>query len=395
MFEVPLFRRDASFPTCRRPFAGWTACGLAGMLAGCANVGQPRPPSLHLPVVADRVSAERTGDLVKLTWHSSAQTTEGDKLRGPITVVVCRGEAKAPSAILTVPCPTVQRLVVQPGENTAEDALPVEFAAGPPELLVYRLELLNSQQRSAGRSLPVFVSAGTAPAAVVGLGGMATRDGIVLTWQRPRSDSDTRVEVHRNLVRASNASAGKTESTQKALFAGGSNQSPGGESVLKAAATTGDSGGMVDHGLMDGDIATYSAQRVRTVQLGGEAYEIRSVPSENVKVTYRTTFPPRAPVGLVTIPTGSINAPGGLSIDLSWEPNTEDGIAGYNLYRAEQTGEGDKPVLTRLNPALLPGPSFHDLHLAAAHSYLYRVTAVDEHGNESVPGATVEERVAP
>lgn len=394
MLQGLLFRRRRSCLSYRPVSGVWIVAVLAGLLAGCANVGQPRPPSLHLPAVAEHVSAVRVGDAVRLTWLTPAQTTEGDKLRGSTTAVICRDEGKASPVMLPAPCHAVQRLAVQPGDNTVEDALPVQFATGLPGLLVYRVELFNSQQRSAGRSLPVFVPSGTAPAAVQGLSGTPVRDGVVLTWQRTGYDSEVQVELNRSLVRAPTASAQEKQARQQPLLGGKSGNDPGGESILKAAANA-DSGGMVDHGLMDGDSATYFAQRVRTVALGGQAYEIRSVPSSTVKVTYRKTFPPRAPVGLVTIPAGSMNAPGGLSIDLSWEPNPEDDVAGYNLYRAEQPGEGGKPVFGRLNTALLPGPFFRDLHLAASHSYLYRATAVDEHGNESMPGAAVGERVTP
>ena len=72
---------------------------------------------------------------------------------------------------------------------------------------------------------------------------------------------------------------------------------------------------------------SYTAQRVRSVEAGGQTLEVRSVPSAVVTVDVEDVFPPDAPSGLVSVP-GVAGGVGGEAEkagdpDLSWEPNME------------------------------------------------------------------------
>ena len=93
--------------------------------------------------------------------------------------------------------------------------------------------------------------------------------------------------------------------------------------------------------------------------------------SAAVSVIYR--IPPSAPQGLVATATGT-------SINLSWLQTTESSIAGYNLYKKAADG------WLRLNSVLLITPPFSDQPLKNG-IYVYRITAVDTEGIESVPSA--------
>jgi fibronectin type 3 domain-containing protein len=75
-------------------------------------------------------------------------------------------------------------------------------------------------------------------------------------------------------------------------------------------------------------------------------------------------------------------------IDLTWAPNTENDLAGYNVYRHEA---GTAPL--RINGALVKTPAFRDAKVAAKHSYMYAVTAVDLRGNESPQSEETSEAV--
>ena len=70
------------------------------------------------------------------------------------------------------------------------------------------------------------------------------------------------------------------------------------------------------------------------------------------------------------------------AIELTWEANSESNLAGYNIYRAEQsftaTGEANK-----LNENLITETSFTDDNVIDGTQYFYRITAVDDSGNES------------
>jgi hypothetical protein len=86
--------------------------------------------------------------------------------------------------------------------------------------------------------------------------------------------------------------------------------------------------------------------------------------------------PPAAPTALGTVVTS-------ISIDLDWANNAEADLAGYNVYRAAQSGG----PYTKLNSALLTASQYSDRSAPRGTSY-YRVTAVDLGGHESTPAET-------
>jgi fibronectin type 3 domain-containing protein len=84
------------------------------------------------------------------------------------------------------------------------------------------------------------------------------------------------------------------------------------------------------------------------------------------------------------VPGGGFDA--APTIDLSWESNPDPGVVSYNVYR----GEGDQPVKL-VTPQPVQVPAWRDLHVKPGTTYTYRVTAVDEHGNESAPSPEIHE----
>ena len=90
--------------------------------------------------------------------------------------------------------------------------------------------------------------------------------------------------------------------------------------------------------------------------------------SETVSVTPIDTFPPPPPSGLRAVRTAD-------TVELSWLPVDENGVAGYRVFRGG----------TALGP-LVTGTSFSDGTAASGTAYEYEVTAIDANGNESPPG---------
>ena len=72
-------------------------------------------------------------------------------------------------------------------------------------------------------------------------------------------------------------------------------------------------------------------------------------------------------------------------VTLVWDPNREPFLAGYNVYRSEQSGTYG----TRLNVALLTSNTFGDSTVLAGHTYFYVVKAVAIDGTESGPSNEV------
>lgn len=92
--------------------------------------------------------------------------------------------------------------------------------------------------------------------------------------------------------------------------------------------------------------------------------------------------PPAPPTGL------TINDPGtGTSIFLVWNPNTEPDLLGYRVYRAVSTDADAPPeeAYQRLGSDAVDTrvPEYNDNTVIRDVYYFYRITAVDQSGNES------------
>jgi hypothetical protein len=276
--------------------------------------------------------------------------------------------------------------------------------------MVYRVTLLNAKGRTAGPSAPVYALAGAGPAAVGPIEVTPRRNGALIRWQAASQPRAAPMQVTRTLVANADGpvTPKKAKSPGKLAAQPAATMNPSTAATLQQVTLTpegeaqGDTGGMVDHGIHDGDTVRYVAQRVLTVELtpppamvagkrgrmtesksAAQTFELKSEPSPAVTFAFHDVLPPAAPMGLAAVTGGGFGeAP---SIDLSWEPNAELDITGYNVYRA-----GADSHFGRVNHELVMGPEFRDTTAEAGKSYAYRVTAVDQHHNESAPSATVK-----
>jgi hypothetical protein len=355
------------------------------------------------------------GDAVRLHWTTPSRTTDQLLIAEPVEAEICRetlaagvptAAAKAgqnavpgsaPSArksAVTAPCsPVVLRQRVTPGASEAVDVLPPELTAEPAQLIAYRVQLRNAAGRTAGATPAVFASSGPAPHAVEELRGRATKAGVVLEW-RPEAGVTEAVELDRIILEPSSATATATTASAGPARKGGL---PGAakeplESRFRAGAAGSspvDAGGTVDRTAQINHSYRYTAERVRSVELGGQRLEVRSVASAEVTVEMKDVFPPEAPLGLVAVPgyAGEAEVQAGeqaqrAAIDLSWEPDMEPHVVGYRVYRRDLDGEATA-IWRRLNSELVTMAAYRDLNVVAGRRYAYRVTAVDATGNES------------
>lgn len=70
------------------------------------------------------------------------------------------------------------------------------------------------------------------------------------------------------------------------------------------------------------------------------------------------------------------------SVELSWTANSEDDLAGYDVYRSTVSFD-DSADATRVNGSLVTGTTYRDDGVSNGTEYFYRITAVDEAGNRS------------
>ena len=97
-----------------------------------------------------------------------------------------------------------------------------------------------------------------------------------------------------------------------------------------------------------------------------------SSPSAPAGASPEDRTPPAAPTGLL-----AEGSPG--LVDLNWDDNTEDDLAGYNLYR-----DGELLVEN------LAESSYSDTAVSEGETYTYTVTALDHNANESTPSLSIE-----
>lgn len=381
------------------------ACGLLVWFAlGCASPRPPQPPSLRLPELATNLVAERVGGEVRLTWVTPANTTDGDKLRGVVMAVVCREAVTEQTGVPapTAACDPLRRVAVAAGPTTVVETLPPALGTGAARLLAYRVELVNDHGRSAGRCDPVYAAGGEAPPAIGPLTVSARREAVLIQWQPKQYEGTT--ELKRSLTASPDGRAqpkggqdqaaarrvpGRPSASQGLASPHGSGQ--GAAEVTLTAGDGGpggmvDAGGMLDRTARDGDSYVYVAQRVRRLTSEGHEVELRGLASPAAAFVYHDNYPPRAPVGLIAVLGGGFGA--APSIDLSWEPNAENDLLGYYVYRREGSG-----VFTRLNGEPVGSSAFRDMNVQPGHSYTYRVTAVDPRRNESAPSGETYERL--
>jgi fibronectin type 3 domain-containing protein len=107
-----------------------------------------------------------------------------------------------------------------------------------------------------------------------------------------------------------------------------------------------------------------------------------------VQLEAKDIFPPAVPTGLAAVASAGENG-SETAIDLSWQPVTENDLAGYAVYRREGEGEWQ-----RISPAppQVP-PAFHDPQVQPGRTYRYAVTAIDQGGHESARSVAAEETV--
>jgi len=350
-----------------RNFPAVAATIAATALTSCGMPGAPQPPSLKLPVPVSNLSAVRTGDQVALAWTMPTKTTDKVTLKDPIAARVCRGQTSAASCNIAA---TVE--FAPGGDGKSNDALPPALATGSPRPLTYYVELVNHNGRSAGLSNGVVILAGQAPSAIDGLTAELHENGVLLHWTpAPPGAPSTAVRLVRTLL---------TPPTQKP--SPGPASAPPEPVVLDLLVESNVSSRALDNGTRFGENYEYRAQRLARITEDGQTLELAGPLSAPVRVDVADIFPPAVPSGLVAVATAGENG-NPPAIDLSWQPDTDPGLAGYIVYRRETTG-GESFAWQSISPAEpLIGPGFHDSNVQVGHSYMYAVSAIGQNGRES------------
>jgi len=345
------------------------------ILAGCAKTGDPHPPVVLVPKPAVDLVARQYSDQILLTvsmpesnTNDSPVTTLGwvevwrriEERAGTTAPLTETDYLKGAEKILTLPA---DQIAIYRKDKTLlirDQLLLPERSQIYTKSFRYAVRFVNRKKQSAGLSNQSAASPVPIPAEPRALSAEVTQDYVGLRWQPPAENMDGSVPPRvagYNVYRSEDA---------KAFPATPQNPSPVPIPEFE------------DRNF-EFDKTYYYA--VSVVGSRENPYA-ESHASPSLTVTTRDTFPPDAPQNLNAVVAGP-------AVLLLWVPPAQRDVAGYRIYRRAE-GEAATPLLQQ---ELVKTPTFRDENVQQGKTYVYRVTAVDTHGNESPPAeASVEVR---
>lgn len=329
------------------------------------------------------LEAVRQGNHVVLTWTPPSQTTDKLRIRHPGGTAICligTGAAKAaPESKTGENCEPVVATISPDQLQKSAAATETQSALGrapsarasytyelPPNIrtehpdsyALIAIEPLNQNGRGAGFSNRVAVALAPAFPPPGEIRAEETKSAILLIWtpEQPHAIDQTRLTGYR------------VERSQ----VGG--KSPD-ERVIVAAGSASD-GHFADEQFAWGKQYEYRIAAITGVFAsdGKETAEVQGEWSQPVRIETRDVFPPAQPHGLQAVFT---QAGEQRFIDLTWLPNSEADLAGYQLYRRSEGGTAQ-----RINTELIKAPAYRDINVQPGTRYFYSVSAVDLRGNE-------------
>lgn len=344
---------------------------LAASISGCGLPGAPLPPSLHIPKPVEDLKAARKGNDVLLSWTAPNQSTDGTLVRKPGKMMISRSVGSdgnfATIAEMTLP-PALDQDTHS--NITVTDSLgSVLQSPAHPAFVTYRVVAVGERNRTAGPGNSVQVSALPVPNPPAKLdlrlvpGGVEISFSVELSGQsQPQPPAKY---FYRILRRVDGA---KSEATLVAQLA------PAGSPLT-----------VVDSRIDWETAYEYWVTPITHWESGGKSGDVEGDDSAHLKILAHDSFPPAVPAGLQAVYAGDPQKP---AVDLTWTPNSDDDLAGYNVYRREGTG-----AFAKINSALVKSPAFHDAQVRAGDTYIYAVSAVDLRNNESEKSKETAERV--
>lgn len=356
----------------RHHLAAGLIFSLMIFLAACGAPGPPMPPSLELPKPVTDLHATRKGEKVYLSWTVPTQTMDYQFVRhlGPTricrTLEVASNQCLAVGEVQPPPLPKIRH---ERGRKPEAASPPVQASyidVLAPDLLQqhptasanYAVETLNVHDRSAGLSNQISVPLAPTLPAPNSLEARVTGEGIVLTWigtLAPREFEEISY-LYRIFRRVRGE---KTDAIAGEIPVGGSPQPT-----------------FVDHGFEWQKTYEYRVAPVTVISIPGQTpIQVEGDDSPPAEVFADDVFPPSIPSGLQAVASGVGQQP---FIDLTWAPNTESDLAGYNIYRHEENGQ-----TSMINSELAKTPAYRDDSVRPGRKYFYSVSAVDLRGNES------------
>ena len=346
-------------------------------LAGCGTPGAPQLPSLQLARPVEDLTATRSGNRVELDWTLPVKNTDRTLVKHIPETRICRREGATLMSmcmvVANVPTPKSQPLPKHKGQQQPEavrvqyvDILPQQLGReNPAGFVTYAVEEMNSKGRSAGLSNQVAVPVAPTIPAPDELSAQVRGEGVTISWSGAAPASAPKGLTYRYQIERRPVGSA--------------------DYIVVGDATPSAQGSYLDKTFEWQQKYKYRITTQTEVQaVGGNAF-FPGESSKPVEVFTRDIYPPAQPVGLQAVFSSVGQKP---FIDLTWAPNLENDLAGYNVFRRSEGGTREK-----LNQQLVQVSSFRDENVKAGKKYVYSVSAVDLRGNESPRSAEASETV--
>src|ERR1051326_6295290 len=334
---------------------------LAGcilLLAGCAVVGAPMPPSLNVPKPVDDLRAVRKGNAVTLSWSVPTETTDGALIHQPGKMVLRRGLRSgttgpiADPSFLPVqrPLPAASKST-KPQTVTVTDNLAALLRPATADFAVYTVESESESGKNAGASNQASVSLAPIAATPKSIEAKVVPQGVNISWEeqwQPPNESSPpdriQAQFAYRILRQEQGSNAQPVTVQQV---GLSNE------AIR----------VIDRSIQWEKNYNYWVTPVTTWQdVDGSRGEVEGDDSPGKAVWTHDIFPPAPPGGLQAVFSGISQSQ---FIDLTWTPNNEEDLAGYNLYRRSAN---DQQAI-RINPELIKSPAFRDREVRSGMKY--------------------------
>jgi hypothetical protein len=342
--------------------------------AGCAKIGDPQPPEVRIPRPAVDLAASQISDFVELTVSLPTRNTDDSPATTlkEISVYRLAGEAagketamlpddqfmQPANRIFLIPAAEILKYQRTKDSSGADIIHIPDKAMAYSHPLRYAVVFLNKKGQAAGLSNQAYIKPIPIPAPPRGLSSEVTEDAIRLQWIPPSANMDgsepPRIAGY-NIFRSEDPKAFPTIPI---------NASP-----------------VQEAGYSDGNFSFDKTYYYAIGVVGSPRNpHAESLLSESIAVVVQDHFPPAPPEKLDSICENG-------TVTLFWTPSASADVAGYRIYRREEA----KPAGQVLQNELVTALSFRDTSVRAGTQYIYGVTAVDTHGNESRPAQTSAE----
>ena len=292
------------------------------LLSGCGKEAPPLPPFIRIPEAVKDLTAAQSGYNLVLTWTNPAKNIDGSAATN-----LARVEIRSDGAVIAT-------LSVSAPGRLQSHLIPVGSVVDARRTFTAIVE--TTQEKTSQVSNTVSIIPVEVPGRIRQLRAVVDQRRIVLEWEKPQE--------HAELADA--YVVGRTD--------------------IPAESQTVSETRYEDNQYQPGKVLTYQVTAERRV--GGNA--ILGVGPESIPVTIEDTTAPQIPTGLeiVQSDTGAY---------LTWTANAETDLAGYRVFRSDTASGEFHPI----SDNLVTTNAFFD---PSSHSgQHYRVSAVDEFGNES------------